>query len=48
MYEIVISIDSEAVSYKTDFADNETVFWLETVKNIVIKKMAEEASYYNN
>ena len=42
MYEIVISIDSEAVDYKTDFTDNETVFWLEAVRNIVIKKMYEQ------
>jgi len=47
-FKIEIKISAEALEYSSAFADSETIFWLEAVKSIILKDMADKASYYNN
>ena len=46
-FKIEIKISAKALEYSSVFAESETIFWLEAVRNIIINKMAEEANYYN-
>ena len=46
-FKIEIKISAEALEYSSAFADSETIFWLEAVKSIILKDMADKASYYN-
>ena len=36
-----INISENNLSYKSDFTEAETVFWLEAVRNLIIKKSFE-------
>ena len=38
---VVIKISQQNLSYKSDFSETETVFWLEAVKSLIIKKSFE-------
>jgi len=37
-FEITIKITKDNLEYVSDFAESETIFWLEAVKNIIIKE----------
>ena len=34
-FKIEISISEQNLSYKSDFSEPETIFWIESVKNIL-------------
>lgn len=36
-FTISISISNQNLSYKSDFQESETVFWLEAVKSLILK-----------
>jgi hypothetical protein len=36
-FSIEINISNANLSYRSDFSEGETVFWLESVKNLIIK-----------
>jgi hypothetical protein len=38
---VVIKISQQNLSYKSDFSETETVFWLEAVKSLILKKSFE-------
>jgi hypothetical protein len=38
-FKIEIKISAEALEYSSVFADSETIFWLEGVRNMIIKEM---------
>ncbi len=40
---VEIKISDKNLSYKSDFSESETVFWLEAVKNLIIKKTFDAA-----
>ncbi len=40
---VEIKISDKNLSYKSDFTEAETVFWLEAVKDLIIKKTFEAA-----
>jgi hypothetical protein len=42
-FSITIKITNQNLSYKSDFSEPETVFWLESIKDIIIKKTFQEA-----
>ena len=44
-FKIEIKITEDNINYTSDFKDNETIFWLEAVKNIILKDMAERVFY---
>ena len=37
-FKIEITISEQNLSYKSDFPEPETIFWIEAVKNIILKK----------
>jgi len=37
-FNITINISDKNLSYKSDFNEAETIFWLEAVKNLIIQK----------
>jgi len=37
-FNISINISDKNLSYKSDFNEAETIFWLEAVKNLIIQK----------
>lgn len=37
-FKIEITISEQNLSYKSDFSEPETIFWIESVKNIILKK----------
>ncbi|MBM4224877.1 MAG: hypothetical protein FJ167_08810 [Gammaproteobacteria bacterium] len=37
-FKIEITISDQNLSYKSDFSEPETIFWIESVKNIILKK----------
>jgi len=41
---IEIKISNQNLSYRSDLAEGETVFWLEAVKNLIIKNTFEKAN----
>jgi hypothetical protein len=40
-FAIEIKITNQNLSYKSDFSESETVFWLEAVKSLVLQKSFE-------
>ena len=42
-FVVEIKISDKNLSYKSDFTEAETVFWLEAVKDLIIKKTFESA-----
>ena len=42
-FVVEIKISDKNLSYKSDFTEAETVFWLEAVKHLIIKKTFEAA-----
>jgi hypothetical protein len=42
-FAVEIKISDKNLSYKSDFTEAETVFWLEAVKDLIIKKTFEAA-----
>jgi hypothetical protein len=42
-FVIEIKISEKNLAYKSDFSEAETVFWLESVKDLIIKKTFEAA-----
>jgi hypothetical protein len=40
-FSIEINISNANLSYRSDFSEGETVFWLESVKNLIIKNTFE-------
>lgn len=40
---ISIKITNANLSYKSDFSEPETVFWLEAIKDIILKKTFQDA-----
>ena len=40
-FSIEINITNQNLSYKSDFSESETVFWLEAVKALVLQKSFE-------
>lgn len=46
-FNINIKITSSNLSYKSDFSEPETVFWLEAIKDIVLRKTFQEIEEKN-
>ena len=42
-FVVEIKISDKNLSYKSDFTEAETIFWLEAVKDLIIKKTFEAA-----
>ena len=42
-FQIVIEISNQNLAYKSDFSEPETIFWIEAVKQIILKKAFEDA-----
>jgi hypothetical protein len=42
-FAVEIKISDKNLSYKSDFTEAETIFWLEAVKDLIIKKTFEAA-----
>jgi hypothetical protein len=40
-FTVEIKITNQNLSYKSDFSESETVFWLEAVKSLVLQKSFE-------
>lgn len=40
-FTVEIKITNQNLSYKSDFSESETVFWLEAVKALVLQKSFE-------
>lgn len=36
-FNISINISNQNLSYKSDFQESETIFWLEAVKSLILK-----------
>lgn len=43
-FSIEIKISNKNLQYRSDFAEGETVFWLEAVKNLIYKNTFEQVS----
>lgn len=43
-FNINIKITNKNLSYKSDFSEPETIFWLESIKSIIIQKAFEQSS----
>jgi len=37
-FKVEITISEQNLSYKSDFSEPETIFWIEAVKSIILKK----------
>jgi hypothetical protein len=42
-FVVEIKISDKNLSYKSDFTEAETIFWLEAVKDLIIRKTFEAA-----
>jgi len=42
-FQVVIEISNQNLAYKSDFSEPETIFWIEAVKQIILKKTFEDA-----
>lgn len=42
-FSVEIKISEQNLSYRSDFAEAETVFWLEAVKDLIIKNAFNKA-----
>ena len=47
-FAVSINISDKNLSYKSDFNEAETIFWLEAVKNLIIQKTFEAAGMKDN
>jgi len=45
---VVIKISDKNLQYKSDFTEAETIFWLESVKGLIIKKAFDMAGLKEN
>lgn len=43
-YSINIKITNANLVYKSDFSEPETVFWLEAIKDIILKKTFQDVN----
>lgn len=41
-FNITIKITNSNLAYKSDFSEPETVFWLEAIKDIILKKTFQD------
>jgi hypothetical protein len=41
-FSISIKITNSNLAYKSDFSEPETVFWLEAIKDIILKKTFQD------
>ena len=41
-FSITIKITNSNLAYKSDFSEPETVFWLEAIKDIILKKTFQD------
>lgn len=42
-FNISIKITNDNLSYNSDFSEPETIFWLEAIKAIILKKAFDQA-----
>lgn len=42
-FNISIKITNDNLSYSSDFSEPETIFWLEAIKSIIMKKAFDQA-----
>jgi len=42
-FSVEIKISDKNLSYRSDFAEAETIFWLEAVKGLIIKNAFEKS-----
>jgi hypothetical protein len=47
-FKIEVSISEANVSYKSDFPESDTVFWLEWVKNVILQKTLSSLTQEGN
>ena len=47
-FSVEIKISEMNLSYRSDFAEAETVFWLEAVKDLIIKNAFNKAGLEQN
>lgn len=47
-FNIAINISDKNLSYKSDFNEAETIFWLEAVKNLIIQKTFDAVGMQDN
>jgi hypothetical protein len=45
-FSIVIKLSDKNLSYKSDFTEAETIFWLEAVKGLVMQSTFEKADLH--
>jgi hypothetical protein len=41
-FSVSIKITNDNISYTSDFSEPETIFWLEAIKNIILKKAFDQ------
>jgi hypothetical protein len=47
-FVIEIKISDKNLSYRSDFSEAETIFWLESVKGLIIKNTFDKAGISQN
>jgi len=47
-FKVEISISDKNLSYRSDFTESETIFWLEAVKKLIIEKTFAAAGLTEN
>ena len=47
-FKVEIEISEKNLAYKSDFTEAETIFWLEAVKDLIIKQAFEKAGFNND
>jgi len=47
-FKVEISISDKNLSYRSDFSESETIFWLEAVKKLIIEKTFAAAGLTEN
>ena len=47
-FNVVINISDKNLSYKSDFNEAETIFWLEAVKALIVQKTFEAVGMQQN
>jgi hypothetical protein len=47
-FKVEIIIGDKNLSYRSDFTESETIFWLEAVKKLIIEKTFEAAGLSEN
>ena len=46
-FTITILVSDQNISYKSDFNEAETIFWMESVKNLILKRAFENSTENN-